>query len=589
MILPLILGTSCQDQGKFRESPASLSEHQLYRFKLEEKLDFELPKVRKLNFAKILGRTPKINEVELGRMLFNDPILSRNNDISCATCHLSNHGFADGNTLTVGAGGEGGPDGNNVGKMFGTGQLSLSRNLGSFGFGHSAHRFMFRNSLSTLNVAYRMDKAKNKGLFWDGRFGDLLFQVLLPIHTPEEMCGTNPIVKTDSGDNPFRKGGALFPRPITIFHTNSYDEFTGNDTGNFNSQPITIEGIPYRRKNNQISVPNRNECLALAISKISQNKAYQKLFKEAFGTDSQISDKTLAMALQSFIVTHVANDTPYDRMLMGEALMSKKELKGMVRFFLPANEVLNIKGQKIKGAGCYKCHDSAQFGGNSFASLGVRSDLRSALSRNQKTSKKNSGFFDKHRTQRGLLPSCHIEGLSVSSSGYAPDIGHASVSLKKADCFKMRVPPLRNVIETFPYFHHGTANLKGREIKDPIKRSLAALDEVVAFHLEGPRNVKQLSRQNPLDPFYDPYQQLDYLIPYYSVYDPEDPRFLKVNFDKNEREEIVHFIAFSLWDPRATQRGELGNDVSHPKRVPSGLSPSITRESGTQLDTLNLK
>lgn len=281
-LITFILGSSllfsCESKRSFREEIAPLKTNQVFKAALEKYRGEPLPVLEKINFAKALGRTPSQKELELGRMLFNDTILSRNNDVSCATCHLSNHGFADGNSITVGSGGQGGPTGDNVGEEFGEGQLSLKRNLGDFSHGHLAHHFMFRNSLSTLNVAYRVNKVTNTGLFWDGRFGDLLFQVLLPIHTPEEMCGTNPIVKTAAGKNPFRPGGTLFPEPITINHTNSYDEFTGLDTGNFNSQPVTIKGIPYRRRNNQISVPNRNECLALAISKLKLSPLYKKHF-----------------------------------------------------------------------------------------------------------------------------------------------------------------------------------------------------------------------------------------------------------------------------------------------------------------------
>ncbi|MCO4795252.1 MAG: cytochrome-c peroxidase, partial [Bacteriovoracaceae bacterium] len=77
-----------------------------------------------------MGRIPTGSELELGRQLFSDTILSRNNDVSCATCHLSNHGFADGNTLNVGTMGKGGPNGDNVGHKFDTGKLSVDRSLG---------------------------------------------------------------------------------------------------------------------------------------------------------------------------------------------------------------------------------------------------------------------------------------------------------------------------------------------------------------------------------------------------------------------------------------------------------------------------
>ncbi len=38
-------------------------------------------------------------EVELGRQLFFDPVLSSDNDMSCATCHQPDHGFSDGRQL----------------------------------------------------------------------------------------------------------------------------------------------------------------------------------------------------------------------------------------------------------------------------------------------------------------------------------------------------------------------------------------------------------------------------------------------------------------------------------------------------------
>jgi len=41
-------------------------------------------------------------KIELGRLLFFDPILSRNRDLSCSSCHLPEHGFADTLALSKG-------------------------------------------------------------------------------------------------------------------------------------------------------------------------------------------------------------------------------------------------------------------------------------------------------------------------------------------------------------------------------------------------------------------------------------------------------------------------------------------------------
>ena len=50
-------------------------------------------------------------QITLGQLLFFDPILSGNRNISCATCHHPNHATADGVALSVGEGGQGlGPE-----------------------------------------------------------------------------------------------------------------------------------------------------------------------------------------------------------------------------------------------------------------------------------------------------------------------------------------------------------------------------------------------------------------------------------------------------------------------------------------------
>ena len=95
--------------------------------------------------------------VQLGRLLFFDPILSGANDISCATCHHPDLGFTDGRPLSMGKGGHGiGPD----------------RAGGS----------VVRRGAPTLwNAAY------NHKQFWDGRAEDLEDQAKGPITSDVEM------------------------------------------------------------------------------------------------------------------------------------------------------------------------------------------------------------------------------------------------------------------------------------------------------------------------------------------------------------------------------------------------------------------
>lgn len=96
-------------------------------------------------------------KVELGRLLFYDPVLSGSNRLSCATCHHPDHGFSDGRPRSIGAGGEGiGPDR--------TGGEELERNA------------------PTL-----WNAALHQSLFWDGRAATLEEQALVPLTSPREM------------------------------------------------------------------------------------------------------------------------------------------------------------------------------------------------------------------------------------------------------------------------------------------------------------------------------------------------------------------------------------------------------------------
>lgn len=536
-------------------------------------------------YEQAMSYRPSLKEVHLGRVLFNDPILSRNNDVSCATCHLTNHGFVDGNGLSVGSTGRGGPDGNTVGKSFGKGVLSLERNCGEDGLGFNCDAFMFRNVLSTVNVAYRANFLKDEGLLWDGRFGKLDFQVLLPIHTGEELCGKNP-VPAKQEENPFRAGGPLFKKPVLVSHAHAFNPYDGRDLAMFNAQPRMVEGVPSIRPDGSSTVPSRMECVAIAIAKIRGVPEYRKLFEEAYHAEP--SDLLIGRALSAFISTHVSNRTPYDSFAKGENALSVRQMEGMAIFMSPRNQSIEINHKTLRGAGCIECHSGPTFGGKGFASLGVVSDARSVVSRPKLVFDRNS-FFTVLRTQRGHYPRCHNVDYGISASGqYAPDIGRANATTEESDCFKFRVPPLRNVIETYPYFHHGTARAQGSPEENLEKRSIAALKQVVEYHLRGPINSTIHGRNHSSQKFFDPYYQLDPLVPLtYQSFARDslgESEQFPVALSSDEIESLVDFVAYGLFDRQSVSVGAMGNDVSHPKKVPSGFFPTITRNEGTQLE-----
>lgn len=88
-----------------------------------------------------------VSKAELGKLLFFDPILSRDQSISCASCHRPELAFADTGAVSVGIGGSKGT----------------------------------RNTPSAMNLRLQ------KEFFWDGRAKSLEEQALAPIANPFEM------------------------------------------------------------------------------------------------------------------------------------------------------------------------------------------------------------------------------------------------------------------------------------------------------------------------------------------------------------------------------------------------------------------
>tara|TARA_B100000902_G_C27321187_1_gene924619 strand:+ start:5614 stop:6708 length:1095 start_codon:yes stop_codon:yes gene_type:complete len=98
---------------------------------------------------------PKDNQlteegVSLGKKLFNDPILSANNNQSCASCHLKEKAFSDPNRFSIGIQGIQG----------------------------------IRNASSLINVGW------NDSLNWDGSSNSLEKQAFEPVTNPFEMHNT---------------------------------------------------------------------------------------------------------------------------------------------------------------------------------------------------------------------------------------------------------------------------------------------------------------------------------------------------------------------------------------------------------------
>lgn len=170
--------------------------------------------------------------------------------------------------------------------------------------------------------------------------------------------------------------------------------------------------------------------------KLAQRNDYVSDFTSLF--PDGIKAKNIRAAIAEFERTLITPRSPFDKYLQGDSKsMPPLALRGY---------------QKFKDLGCTACHQGANVGGNMFQTFGVFVDLRS-------------------------------ERKNITRA----DLGRYNITGDKEDEFKFKVPSLRNVALTAPYFHDGSA----ANLEDAVKtmawyqlgRKLNAteIEELVAF------------------------------------------------------------------------------------------------------------
>ncbi len=155
----------------------------------KEKPNYTKASQFKTKFQKQVGalplkiKHPKNNpsttdKIELGRLLFFDPILSGNKDVACATCHHPKNGYAEFRDISIGVNGKG----------FANKRTFNQPNTIPF-VKRNAHTVLNTafNGISTLN-SYQPEEAP---MFWDSRVKSLETQAIEPIKALEEMRGAH--------------------------------------------------------------------------------------------------------------------------------------------------------------------------------------------------------------------------------------------------------------------------------------------------------------------------------------------------------------------------------------------------------------
>ena len=133
-----------------------------------------------------------VENIELGRRLFNDRRLSRDGTIACSSCHDPNRAFAGSETVPHGI------------------------------FGRRGRR----------NAPALINRAWGRSFSWDGRVATLEVQVVRPIEDPNEMDLSIELAADRVGVSSGLLAGALATYVRSIMSGNApYDRYVNGDSG----------------------------------------------------------------------------------------------------------------------------------------------------------------------------------------------------------------------------------------------------------------------------------------------------------------------------------------------------------------------
>jgi cytochrome c peroxidase len=142
------------------------------------------------------------------------------------------------------------------------------------------------------------------------------------------------------------------------------------------------------------------------VAKVSHDPNYQRAFGSAYKTG--VTKESIQNALATYERTLITPNSRFDKYLRGDRnAISDKEKAGYIKF---------------KQYGCIACHQGVNVGGNMFQKFGVMGD-----------------YFGRRGNPTDA------------------DMGRYVLTREDDDIHVFKVPSLRNVALTAPYFHDGTA------------------------------------------------------------------------------------------------------------------------------------
>lgn len=184
--------------------------------------------------------------------------------------------------------------------------------------------------------------------------------------------------------------------------------------------------------------------LDVAMNRVRQIEGYQLAFEKVFGPDAMTVDNA-AKAVAAYERTLITPNGPFDRFVKGDkAALTAQQQRGMDLF---------------ASAGCIACHSGPAFSGPMLPN--------------------GMAFLNKFPT--------FSDNDYVEKYDFLKDLGRFEVTKDEADKHLFKVPTLRNIALTAPYFHNGAVATLDEAVRVMAKTQLnrdlsdAEAADLVAF------------------------------------------------------------------------------------------------------------
>lgn len=174
------------------------------------------------------------------------------------------------------------------------------------------------------------------------------------------------------------------------------------------------------------------------VTRLNKIEGYEALFQKAFGTGA-ISKDNATKAIAAYERTLITPNSPYDQYVKGDkSALDSQQIKGM---------------EKFAELGCAGCHSGPAFNGPGTY---------------QKFPMFSNGYFE-------------------AQYKISKDLGRQEETKKRSDAHFWKVPTLRNIALTAPYFHNGSVKSLDLAVKVMAKLQLQKdlpkedIADIVAF------------------------------------------------------------------------------------------------------------